>query len=34
MCKQQTQSGADSKQKRHDREGKVRYGVIVTKKNS
>ena len=32
MCKQRKQSGADSKQKRHNREMKVRYGVIVTKK--
>ena len=32
MCKQWNQSGADSKQNRHDREMKVRKDVIVTKK--
>ena len=32
MCKQRNQSGADSKQNRHNHETKVRYGVIVTKK--
>ena len=32
MCKPRNQSGADSKQKRHSRETKVRYGMIVTKK--
>ena len=32
MCKQRNQSGADSKQKRHNREMKMQYGVIVTKK--
>ena len=32
MCKQWNQSGADSKQKCHNHEMKVRYGVIVTKK--
>ena len=32
MCKQWNQSGADSKQKRHNRKMKMRYSVIVTKK--
>ena len=32
MCKQRIQSGADSKQKRHIRKMKVRYGVIVINK--